>query len=100
MKIVDVLSKEYGSIARKYSRTSRCRMPGGAIQSREVSALLIVIPLTGKIPVAGRDIFQAGPQGIADTDPDRVAGAIAEAERAYESFDIPKRARYGGLRRS
>jgi len=42
-KIVDVLSKEYGFDRAKVFKTSRCRMPGG-IQSKEVSALLIVIP--------------------------------------------------------
>jgi NMT1-like family len=37
-----------------------------------------------------RDIFQHGPKALPVLIPIESAGAIAEAERAYESFDVPK----------
>src|SRR6266480_4488282 len=65
-----------------------------AIASRLVSTnapvRLMVIPLTGKYLSLVRDIFQQGPKALPTLIPIESAGAIAEAERAYESFDIPK----------
>src|SRR5258708_21979207 len=37
-----------------------------------------------------RDIFQQGPKALPTLIEIESAGAIAEAERAYESFDVPK----------
>jgi hypothetical protein len=37
-----------------------------------------------------RDIFQQGPKALPTLIDIESAGAIAEAERAYESFDVPK----------
>src|SRR5712672_1596219 len=61
-----------------------------AIQSKEVSALLVVIPMAGKYLSMVRDIFQQGPKALPTLVEIESAGAIAEAERAYESFDVPK----------
>jgi TRAP-type uncharacterized transport system substrate-binding protein len=89
-KIVDVLSKEYGLDRAKVFKDIALPDARRAIQSKEVSALLIVIPLTGKYLSLVRDILQSGPKALPTLIPIESAGAIAEAERAYESFDVPK----------
>ncbi len=89
-KIVDVLSKEYGLDRAKVFKDIALPDARRAIQSKEVSALLVVIPLTGKYLSLVRDIFQSGPKALPTLIPIGSAGAIAEAERAYESFDMPK----------
>jgi len=49
-----------------------------------------VIPMAGKYLSMVRDIFQQGPKALPTLIDIESAGAIAEAERAYESFDVPK----------
>jgi hypothetical protein len=55
-----------------------------------VSALLIVIPLAEKYLSLLRGFFAQGPKAMPVLIPIDSAGAIAETERAYESFDVPK----------
>ena len=55
------------------------------MQSKEVNALLVVIPLAEKYLSLVRGYFQRATR----FDPD--SAAIAEAARAFESFDVPKR---------
>jgi TRAP-type uncharacterized transport system substrate-binding protein len=89
-RIVDVLSKEYGLDRAKAFKDIALSDARRAIQSKEVGALLIVIPLAEKYLSLVRGFFQLGPKaslGLISIDS---AGAIAEAERAYESFDVPK----------
>ena len=95
-RIVDVLSREYGLDRAKVFKDIALQDARRAIQSKEVSALLIVIPLAGKYLTLVRDVFQQGPKALPILLPINSAGAIAQAERAYESFDVPK----GTLRRS
>jgi len=89
-RIVDVLSKEYGLDRAKVFKDIPLPDARRAIQSKEVGALLIVIPLAEKYLSLVRDIFQHGPKALPVLIPIESAGAIAEAERAYESFDVPK----------
>src|SRR5258705_7874824 len=89
-KIVDVLSKEYGFDREKVFRDIALPDARRAIQSKEVSALLVVIPMAGKYLSMVRDIFQQGPKALPTLIDIESADAIAEAERAYESFDVPK----------
>src|SRR5437868_14188748 len=89
-KIVAVLSKEYGFDREKVFRDIALPDARRAIQSKEVSALLVVIPMAGKYLSMVRDIFQQGPKALQTLIEIESAGAIAEAERAYESFDVPK----------
>lgn len=90
-KIVDVLSKEYdqgrAKITFKNIALTDVRQ---AIQSKEVAALLVVIPFTEKYLSLIRGFFQLSPKTAPVLIPIESAGAIAEAERAYESFDVPK----------
>jgi TRAP transporter TAXI family solute receptor len=89
-KIVDVLSKEFGLDRAKVFKDIALPDARRALQSKEVSALLIVIPLAEKYLSLVRNFFQQGPKALPVLIPIESAGAIAEAERAYESFDIPK----------
>lgn len=89
-KIVDVLSKEYGLDRAKMFKNIALPDARNAIQSREVSALLMVIPLAEKYLSLLRSFVQQGPKALPVLIPIDSAGAIAGAERAYESFDVPK----------
>jgi TRAP-type uncharacterized transport system substrate-binding protein len=89
-KIVDVLSKEYGLDRTKVFEDIALPDARRAIQSKEVGALLIVMPLAGKYLSMVRDIFQQGAKALPTLIPVESAGAIAATERAYESFDVPK----------
>jgi hypothetical protein len=89
-KLVDVLSKEYGLVRAKVFKDVALADARRALQSKEVSALLVVIPLSEKYLSLVRGFFQQN----AKTSPTLIsidsAGAIAQAERAYESYDVPK----------
>jgi TRAP-type uncharacterized transport system substrate-binding protein len=89
-KIVDVLSKEYGLDRSKVFKDIALPDARRAIQSKEVGALLVVIPLAEKYLSLLRGFFQQGPKALPVLIPIESAGAIAETERAYESFDVPK----------
>jgi TRAP-type uncharacterized transport system substrate-binding protein len=89
-RIVDVLSKEYGLDRAKGFKDIALSDARGAIQSKEVSALLVVIPLAEKYLSLVRGFFQQGPKALPVLIPIDSAGAIAQADRAYESFDVPK----------
>jgi TRAP-type uncharacterized transport system substrate-binding protein len=89
-KIVDVLSKEYGLDREKVFKDIALPDARRAIQSKEVGALLMVIPLAERYLSLVRDVFQQGSKALPVLIPIESAGAIAGAERAYESFDVPK----------
>jgi TRAP-type uncharacterized transport system substrate-binding protein len=89
-RIVDVLSKEYGLDRAKVFKDIALPDARRAVQSRDVAALLVVMPLAGKYLSLVRDIFQQGSKALPVLLPIESAGAIAQAERAYESFDVPK----------
>jgi TRAP-type uncharacterized transport system substrate-binding protein len=89
-KIVDVLSKEYGLDRAKVFKDIPLSDARRAFQSKEVAALLVVIPLAEKYLSLLRGFVQQGPKALPVLIPIDSAGAIAETERAYESFDVPK----------
>src|SRR5882757_7808757 len=88
-KIVDVLTKEYGLAPANFKNIA-LKDVGQAIQSKEVSALLVAIPLAEKYLSLVRGFFQLDHKKVPVLIPIDSAGAIAETERAYESFDVPK----------
>ena len=94
-KIVDVLSKEYGLDRAKVFKDVTLADARHALQSKEVSALLVVIPLSQKYLSLVRGLFQQGPKMLPVLIAIDSAAAIAEAERAYESFDVPKGTLHG-----
>jgi TRAP-type uncharacterized transport system substrate-binding protein len=89
-KIVDVLSKEYGLDRTKVFKDIALPDVRGAIQSKEVGALLVVIPLSEKYLSLVKGFVAQGAKALPVLIPIDSAGAIAQAERAYESFDVPK----------
>ena len=90
-RIVEVLTNTYdlarAKVVFKHLAVTDVRH---ALQSKEVSALLVVIPLSAKYLSLVRGFFQQGPRALPVLIAIDSAGAIAEAERAYESFDVPK----------
>jgi len=89
-KLVDVLSKEYGFVRTKVFKDVALADARHALQSKEVSAFLVVIPLSEKYLSLVRGFFQQNAKKSPVLISIDSAGAIAEAERAYESFDVPK----------
>ena len=90
-KIVEVLTKEYDLVRAKVAfKNVTAADARQAVQSKSVSALLIVIPLTEKYLSQVRGLFAAGPKPAPVLIPIESAAAIAGSERAYESFDVPK----------
>jgi TRAP-type uncharacterized transport system substrate-binding protein len=61
-----------------------------AIDSKEVRAILIVMPLAEKYLSLLRGLFPQGGKSGPVLIPIDSAAAIAEKDRAYESFDVPK----------
>src|SRR6266853_4806944 len=90
-KIVDVLTREYDLVrAKVVFKNLALADVRQAIQSRQVSALLVAIPLAQKFLSLVRGFFQIDHKKVPVLIPIESAGAIAEGERAYESFDVPK----------
>jgi len=89
--IVDVLRKEYdldrANVVFKNIAPADAR---NALSSKEVAAILVVIPLTEKYLNLVRGMFPQGPKANPVLVPIESAGAIAEIQHAYESFDVPK----------
>src|ERR1700744_5470397 len=61
-----------------------------AVQAREVSALLLVLPLNERYLTLVRNLFRETPNAAPVLIPIDSDGAIADAKGPYESFDIPK----------
>ncbi|WP_426612968.1 TAXI family TRAP transporter solute-binding subunit [Bradyrhizobium sp. McL0616] len=89
-KVIDVLSKEYGLDRQKTFKDIPLTDARRAIQSKEVAAVLVVIPLAEKYLSLVRGFSQQGPKALPILIAIDSAAAIAETERAYESFDVPK----------
>jgi len=90
-KVVSVLTKEYGldraNVVFKNLAPADTRR---ALDSKEVRVLLFVLPLTERYLSLVRGLFPQNPKTAPVLIAIENAGAIAEKERAYESFDIPK----------
>jgi len=61
-----------------------------ALDTKEVRAVLIVVPLAEKYLALLRGLFLQTPKTAPVLIPIDAAGAIAGKQRAYESFDVPK----------
>lgn len=60
-----------------------------ALETKEVRAILVVMPLVDKYLAMLRGLFPQNKSGLVLI-PIENAGAIADKDRAYESFDVPK----------
>ena len=90
-KIVAVLKKAYD--LDRANVTFKAIAPDGArraLEAKEVRAVLFVLPLSEKYLSLVRGLFPQNAKTAPVLIPIENAGAIAEEERAYESFDIPK----------
>jgi len=90
-KLVGVLTNEYdlGRANVKFKDVAPADAKR-ALESKDVRAILVVVPLTEKYLSLVRTLFPQNPK----TNPVFIAiesaGAIAEKQPAYESFDVPK----------
>jgi TRAP-type uncharacterized transport system substrate-binding protein len=88
--VVDALKKEYdlgsANVTFKDVAPADARR---AVQAKEVSALLLVVPLTDKYLSYVKGLFPSGNSSLVLIEIDS-AGAIADSKGPYESFDIPK----------
>jgi TRAP-type uncharacterized transport system substrate-binding protein len=90
-RIIDVLNKEYDlASAKVLFKNIALADVRQALQSKQVSALLVAIPLAEKYLSLVRGFFQLDHKKVPVLIPIESAAAIAEAERAFESFDVPK----------
>jgi TRAP-type uncharacterized transport system substrate-binding protein len=90
-KIVDVLNNAFNLARDKVVFKDLAPQDARqAIQSKQVSALLVVIPLTEKYLSLVKGFFPQGAKTTPVLIPIESAAAIADTNRAYESFDVPK----------
>jgi TRAP-type uncharacterized transport system substrate-binding protein len=90
-KIVDALTKEYDlASAKVVFKNLALTDVRQAIQSKQVSALLVAIPLAEKYLSLVRGFFQLDHKKVPVLIPIDSAAAIAGNERSFESFDVPK----------
>jgi TRAP-type uncharacterized transport system substrate-binding protein len=90
-KIVSVLSDEYGlGRANVTFRDLQLADARRALDAKEVRAILAVVPLAERYLALLRGLFLQTPKSAPVLIPVDAAGAIAEKQRAYESFDVPK----------
>jgi len=90
-KIVKELSDEY-DLARA-NVTFRDLAPADtrkALETKEVRAILIVVPLVEKYLALIRGLFPQNAKTAPVLIPIEQAGAIAARQRAYESYDVPE----------
>jgi ABC-type nitrate/sulfonate/bicarbonate transport system substrate-binding protein len=88
-KIIDALTKEYDLAGKVTFRNFAPAEVPRAIQAKEASAFLVVIPLNEKYLSLVRRLFRDGRNAFPTVISIESAGAIADVEGAYESFDIP-----------
>jgi TRAP-type uncharacterized transport system substrate-binding protein len=91
-KLVGALNKAYGldSSGVVFKDLSSVEDARRAIEAKEVRAVLFVLPLSEKYLSLVKGLFPQNARSAPVLIPIENAGAIAEKERAYESFDIPK----------
>jgi TRAP-type uncharacterized transport system substrate-binding protein len=89
-RVVDVLKSEYdlgNKVTFKNLAPPEARR---ALESKEVNAIMIVVPLTERYLALVRGLFSQNAKTPPVLIPIESAGAIAETQHAYESFDVPK----------
>ena len=88
-KIVDALKKEYDLSDKVTFKSFAPPEVPHAIKAKEANAFLVVIPLNEKYLSLVRRFFRSDRNAFPTIIPIESAGAIADMEGAYESFDIP-----------
>ena len=90
-RLTKVLSDEY-DFTRSGVTLKNLALPDvrRALETKEVRAVLIVMPLVERYLTLLRGLFPQGAKSGPVLIPIDSAAAIAERDRAYESFDVPK----------
>jgi TRAP-type uncharacterized transport system substrate-binding protein len=90
-RVVDAINKEYDlNSAKTNFRDLALKDVAQAVQSKQVSAVLIVRAITEKYLTIVRDLFPHQGKRATGLVPIESASAIATVDRAYESYDLPK----------
>jgi TRAP-type uncharacterized transport system substrate-binding protein len=89
-KVVDALKKQYDLGNKVTFKDLAPADTPRAIKAKEASVFLLVVPLTEKYLSLVRRLFVGGHNSYPALLPVESAGAIADDEGAYESFDIPQ----------
>jgi len=90
-RLVQILTREYGLDRRNVTfKPLALQDVRAAVSTKQVALLLVVAPLTDKYIALLRGVFSPNGKALPGLIAIETAGAIAERERAYESFDIPK----------
>jgi TRAP-type uncharacterized transport system substrate-binding protein len=89
-KIVEALKKQYDLGDKVTFKSIAPADTPRAIKSKEVNTLLLVLPLNEKYLALVRGLFRDGKNSFPTLVPVESAGAIADLDGAYESFDIPQ----------
>jgi TRAP-type uncharacterized transport system substrate-binding protein len=89
-KIVEALKKQYDLGDKVTFKGIAPADTPRAIKSKEINALLLVLPLNEKYLTLVRGLFRDGKNSFPTLVPVDAAGAIADLDGAYESFDIPQ----------
>jgi TRAP transporter TAXI family solute receptor len=90
-RVVDAITKEYDlNSAKTNFRDLALKDVAQAAKSKQVSAVLMVRPITERYLTIVRDLFPHQGKYGAGLIPIESAGAIAAVDRAYESYDLPK----------
>jgi len=90
-RIVELLTKEYDLARAKVQfKELTPTQAQAALNAKQVSALLVVVPLSEKYLSLLRDLFQVSGKRKPTLIPIGSAAAIANIAPAYESFDVPK----------
>jgi TRAP-type uncharacterized transport system substrate-binding protein len=88
-RMVDALKKEYDLAEKVTFKSIAPADTPHAIQSKEASAFLVVVPLNEKYLALVRRFFGSSRNAFPSLIAVESAGAIADVDGAYESFDIP-----------
>ena len=89
--VVSVITKEYDlERARTRFRDLLPMDVTQAIQSKQVQALLVVVPISEKYLTRIRDFMPRNTKAKVALVPIESAGAIANIHKAYESYELPK----------
>ena len=89
--VVEVLTQEY-DLARAKVQFKDLALTDTqrALQSKQIDALLVVLPVAPKYLAHVRDLFDKEVKRKPKLIPIESAGAIANVAKAYESYDLPK----------
>jgi TRAP-type uncharacterized transport system substrate-binding protein len=89
-RIVDALKKEYDLGDKVIFKDLAPADTPRAIKAKEASVFMLIIPLNDKYLSLVKRFFRGGHDAFPTLVPVESAGAIADVDGAYESFDIPQ----------